>query len=168
MKVLIRNVDNVAVYAQSDLVLTAGGLIGDGWGDPKFNDLNARIEEADLPSPWVGGGYQYAGGVWSVFDQPLVDRATASQKPRLEDYDAALTAHLDSVAQSKRYADRISCSVRAGYPGPFQAEGIAFATWMDTCNQIGYQMLADFQAGNIPQPSVEDVIAALPPMVWPT
>lgn len=87
--------------------------------------------------------------------------------PTLEDYDAALTAHLDSVAQSKRYADRISCSVRAGYPGPFQSEGIAFATWMDTCNQIGYQILADFQAGNIPQPSVEDVIAALPQMVWP-
>ena len=47
--------------------------------------------------------------------------------PTLEDYDAALTAHLDAVAQTKRYADRISCSVRAGYPGPFQAEGVVFA-----------------------------------------
>lgn len=168
MKVLIRNVDNVAVYAQSDLVLTAGGLIGDGWGDPKFNDLNARIEEADLPSPWVGGGYQYAGGVWSVFDQPLVDRATASQKPRLEDYDAALTAHLDAVAKARNWQDRISLMARAGFPGPWQAEAIAFGQWADGCNVIGYQILADYQAGNIPQPSVEDVIAALPPMVWPT
>lgn len=168
MKVLIRNVDNVVIYAQPDLNLTDEGLFGDGWRDPKFSTLNARIEDADLPDNWHGGVFSYSGGEWSVFDQNQLDKIEQSKMPKLEDYDAALTAHLDSVAQSKRYADRISCSVRAGYPGPFQAEGIAFATWMDTCNQIGYSILADFQSGNIPQPTVQEVIDALPPMVWPT
>ena len=86
----------------------------------------------------------------------------------LADYDAALTAHLDAVAQSRNYADRISCAVRAGYPGPFHAEGVAFATWMDTCNATGYQMLADFHAGLIPQLTLAELIAALPEMTWPS
>lgn len=87
--------------------------------------------------------------------------------PTLEDYDSALTAHLDAEAQTHRYEDRISCSVRAGYVGPFQAEGIAFAQWMDACNATGYSMLAEFQQGLIPQPTIAEMLAALPVMVWP-
>ena len=87
--------------------------------------------------------------------------------PTLEDYDAALTAHLNAEAQTHRYEDRISCSVRAGYVGPFQAEGIAFAQWMDACNAMGYSMLAEFQQGLIPQPTISEMLAALPAMVWP-
>lgn len=120
-----------------------------------------RCDGADFPFSVVGTGV-ISDAEQGDFPPP------PPAMPTLEEYDAALTAHLDSVAQSRRYADRISCAVRAGYPGPFQAEGVAFATWMDNCNAIGYQMLADFQSGLIQQPTVEEVIAALPPMVWPT
>ena len=85
----------------------------------------------------------------------------------LATYVNALTAHLDTVAQSHNYDNRITCSVRAAYPGPYQAEGIAFGTWMDTVNQLGYQMVADYQAGLIPLPTIEEMIASLPVMVWP-
>jgi hypothetical protein len=88
--------------------------------------------------------------------------------PTLEDYDRALTAHLDAVAQSRRWQDRIRLMARAGFPGPWQADAIAFGQWADTCNSIGYAILADFQAGTIPQPAIAEVIAALPEMVWPT
>lgn len=87
--------------------------------------------------------------------------------PTLGDFDAALTNHLDATAQSRHYDNRINCALRAGYPGPYQAEGIAFAQWMDACNVVGYTMLADFQAGLIPQPTIIEMIAALPVMVWP-
>ena len=36
------------------------------------------------------------------------------------------------------------------------------------CNAIGYQILADFQNGLIPQPTIDEMLAALPPMVWPS
>ena len=107
----------------------------------------------------VQTGWSYADGVFSAPPVP---------PPSLADYDAALTAHLDAEARTRNYADRISCAVRAGYPGPFHDEGVAFAAWMDTCNATGYQLLAQFQQGLIPQPSIEDVIAALPEMVWPS
>lgn len=82
-------------------------------------------------------------------------------------YDAALTAHIDSVARSKGYEDRISCAVRAAFPGPWQQEGIAFGQWMDQCNEIGYQIVAGVQTGQIELPSLEEFIAMLPPMQWP-
>lgn len=83
--------------------------------------------------------------------------------------DAALSSHLDATAQSRRYDNRITCALRAGYPGPFQAEGQAFAAWMDTCNAMGYQFLAEVQAGTRPLPATtQEFVNALPPMEWPT
>jgi len=83
-------------------------------------------------------------------------------------FDTALTAHLDATAQQRRYDNRITCMVRAGFPGPFQAEGVAFATWCDECNILAYQMLAAVQAGTEPMPeSPAAFIATLPVMVWP-
>lgn len=83
--------------------------------------------------------------------------------------DQALSNYLDQVAQQRRYDDRKSCALRAGYPGPFQAEGLAFATWMDTCNALAYQFLKEIQEGtrDLPQ-DPQALINALPPMVWPT
>lgn len=112
----------------------------------------------------VDAGTASIGDIW---DGQHFTPDPAEPTLTLADYDAALTAHLDAVAQTRRYADRISCSVRAGYVGPFQAEGIAFAQWMDRQNQIAYQMLEDFMTGLIPQPTVEEFIASLDVMVWP-
>jgi len=81
----------------------------------------------------------------------------------------AMTALFDTTAQAKSYDNRITCTMRAGYPGPFQAEGIAFATWMDTCNATAYVMLAEVQAGTMPMPATLDAaLSLLPPMIWPT
>lgn len=82
-------------------------------------------------------------------------------------YDDALSAHFDAVARQRNYSGRNTAALRAGYPGPFQAEGIAFAQWMDSCNLIGYQLLADVQAGTRALPTVEEFIASLPPISWP-
>lgn len=112
----------------------------------------------------VDAGTASIGDIW---DGQHFTPDPAEPTLTLADYDAALTAHLDAEAQTRRYADRVSCSVRAGYVGPFQAEGIAFAQWMDRQNQIAYQMLEDFMTGLIPQPTVEEFIASLDVMVWP-
>lgn len=88
--------------------------------------------------------------------------------PTLEDFDQALTAHLDAAAQQRRYTDRYTCALRAGYDGPFRAEGQAFASWMDTCNAFAYVLMADVQAGKQPMPaSPAAFVEQLPEMVWP-
>lgn len=92
----------------------------------------------------------------------------APPPPTVADFDAALTRHLDATARARRYDNRITCALRAGYPGPFQAEGQAFALWMDACNLAAYTLLAEVQAGARPLPeNTQALIEALPPMVWP-
>ena len=128
---------------------------------PAADPITQVVQEADPI---------FDGGVWK--QQWSVRDATPGEKVDQEArllarFDAVLTAHLDAVAQSRRYQDRVTCALRAGYPGPFHNEGVAFATWMDSCNAIGYQKVVDYKAGLIPLPSEQELIAALPPMVWP-
>lgn len=81
---------------------------------------------------------------------------------------AAMESLFDTTAQSRRYDNRITCALRAGYAGPFQAEGLAFASWMDSCNAAAYQMLAQVQAGTMVMPATTaTALALLPEMVWP-
>lgn len=71
MKVLIRNVDHVVMYAGDDLTLTATDLQGDGWRDPHYSTANATIVQATPPALWAGALWTYTGGVWAVFDVAL-------------------------------------------------------------------------------------------------
>ena len=80
---------------------------------------------------------------------------------------AAINAHLDAVAGERRYDNRFTCSLRAGYEGPFQAEGQAFSAWMDACNFTAYTIMAECKAGTRPVPTEAELIAAMPAMVWP-
>lgn len=86
----------------------------------------------------------------------------------IQKFDTWLTRHLDKVANQKRYDGRVTCALRAGYPGPFQAEGIAFALWMDTCNYQAYQLMSAVLAGTKELPSSEEAfLSEFPQMVWP-
>lgn len=80
----------------------------------------------------------------------------------------AMEALFDATAKANHYDNRFTCALRAGYPGPFQAEGKAFGEWMDGCNALAYQMLAQVQAGTRQMPATkEEALALLPAMVWP-
>ncbi len=107
-------------------------------------------------------GDNYANG---VFTPP----APVVHIPTVDDFTTALTNHLDATAQQRRYDNRITCMVRAGFPGPFQAEAIAFATWADTCNALAYTLLEEVQDGTRQMPeTTQALIDVMPAMVWPT
>ena len=93
----------------------------------------------------------------------LIDPPALTQAQVIRQYEMALDAHLDAVAQSHRYDNRFTFAMRAGYPGPWQADGIAFGTWMDTCNEQAFTLLQNVLAGTAELPTIEDFIAALPP-----
>lgn len=84
----------------------------------------------------------------------------------ISDYTTALEQYCDNVAQSRKYDNRFTCSLRAGYPGPFQEEGRTFAVWMDTCNAAAYQILHEVSTGEREVPSKEELISLLPPIQW--
>lgn len=118
-----------------------------------------------LPGRWVCDGIEY--------QQSVVGAATigtwvspAPPLPVVADYIDAMTAKFDAVAQAKHYDNRITCTLRAGYTGPFQSEGQQFGAWMDACNMAGYQLLAQVQAGTVPQPTLAAFMAMLPTPPW--
>lgn len=107
----------------------------------------------------VQQGWTESDGIYSAPLQPA---------PTVDDFTNALTAHLDATAQQRRYDNRITCMVRAGFAGPFQAEGLAFAEWADTCNATAYALLAEVQASTRPMPeTTQALIDVMPAMVWP-
>jgi len=118
---------------------------------------------------YVDDRWQYKWRIDDLHAEQVAANQATAYAAKLASFDQALTAHLDSVAQQRRYDNRITCMVRAGFQGPFQTEGIAFAAWCDSINVMAYQMLAAVQAGTEPMPeSPEAFISTLPAMVWPT
>lgn len=113
-------------------------------------DTHYRTERDDAP--------------YVVFTKKSDDQIMAFM---LQKYMTTLEAYYDAKAQERRYDNRYTCSLRAGYASPFQAEGLAFAVWMDTCNAQCYALLLEVQAGTVPMPTIEDVIAGLPELTWP-
>lgn len=82
------------------------------------------------------------------------------------EYMLYLEDYYDSVAQSKRYDNRFSFAIRAGYPSPFQQEAQTFASWMDNCNHQAYQILQAVLQGLRDIPSKEELLQELPQIVW--
>jgi hypothetical protein len=83
------------------------------------------------------------------------------------DFEAALDNHINQVAKAKGYDNRISCALRAGYDSPWKAEGDAFAKWMDACYTAAYQIMTDVADGKRQIPTINEMLAEMPVMVWP-
>lgn len=82
-------------------------------------------------------------------------------------YEAALDEHLDTVARQYRYRDREMFALRSGYPGPYQVEGAAFGTWMDTCNKQAYDLMASVVKGEAELPSISEFIDGFAKFIKP-
>lgn len=106
-----------------------------------------------------------------MIDWSKVETAESKQAKALlaleESLVDVLNAHLNAVAGERRYDNRFTCSLRAGFAGPFQAEGVAFAAWMDQCNLVGYTIMAEVKAGQRAAPTPAELIAAMPIIEWP-
>lgn len=80
----------------------------------------------------------------------------------------AVDVHLNAAARAKGYDSIVTAALRAGYPGPFHDEGVAFATWMDATYAQCYALLAQWQAGELEEPTAADLIALLPTLELPS
>lgn len=79
----------------------------------------------------------------------------------------AITKHMDEVAQAKRYDNRDSCRLYAGYVNPFQAEAIAYGQWVAACWVASNLAQAQIIAGTRTIPTPAEAVAELPLMEWP-
>lgn len=123
----------------------SGGFIPKVDGNPDFEAFKE----------WLA-----AGGVPDMPPPPTIEQRAAALLQAVEQ-------RLNAAARAKGYDDIRSAALRAGYPGPFHAEGVAFATWMDGCYADCYQLLAQVKAGEIPEPTESELLAMLPVLELP-
>lgn len=76
-KILIRNSDNVVIYAEDNLKLNPAQLLGNKWRDPNFTTKNSTLVDADLPEFWRSGKWAYINRTWTVID-PVEQAAYAA------------------------------------------------------------------------------------------
>lgn len=81
---------------------------------------------------------------------------------------AMVQSKLDEFARSRGYDDVLSaCTYAASAVPKFKAEGAYAVQARDAHWGTCYQILADVQAGRRALPTVQQVLAELPPLVWP-
>lgn len=84
------------------------------------------------------------------------------------DCKAALEKHINDVAAERTYSSGVSCaSYKDSTNAQWAAEATAFIAWRDACYVYAYDYLARAQGGDVTNPSVDDFMMGIPPMVWP-
>lgn len=108
------------------------------------------------------------GDFWDgqIFTRPTPPTPTADQI--IAALTAAVQAHLDATARTRNYDGILSlCSYAASTSPKFGPEGLAGVAWRDAVWEACYAILADVQAGSRAVPTANELLAALPVMVWP-
>lgn len=124
----------------------------------------------ELPKPDFEPDLQRVDETVQIFDNRVEVGWTVVALPAEQieaNLDRALMQHLHARAAERRYDSIHTATLRAGYPGPFQAQGVAYATWMDSCNAAAYQIMAEVKAGQRAIPTAAELLAEMPELVLP-
>lgn len=123
-----------------------------------YTQVVVEGEPVNVDGSWVQ--------VWVVRDATAAEASAALSRIQ-SDYEAAIQGHLDATAQQRGYDSMLSaCSYAAGSHPKFSVEGRDCIAWRSAVWEAAFKIMADVQAKNRPLPTIEEVIAELPPMVW--
>ena len=136
---------------------------------PKMENPQARDDYS--PSVFEKGTPQAEG--WLTYEEwdtqyPL----PVPLAPTLEElqtiFTAAIQDHLDSFARTRNYDGIMSAASYATSTVPkFRTEGQYAVEARDATWAKGYEILDAVLSGQRPMPTIEKVIAELPPLAWP-
>jgi hypothetical protein len=125
-----------------------------------------EVESLDFMPGLVAATEGAIGDLWDgqVFTKPGPDQ----EQVRI-DTTNAIQNLLDSTALAHGYDDLRSTISYVGSSVPkWNAEGVRAKAWRDECWTKAYEIQEAVKAGTIPLPSVEEVLAQMPPANWPT
>ena len=112
------------------------------------NNNTAHIEKID--------------GVYTIVENPK-----PTQEEIIKSYEYAVQNHLDKTAQSKGYDNTYTClSYLNSTDEKWKTESTIFNSWRDSVWQKCHEILNAFIAGELEQPTIEEVIEALPKIEW--
>jgi hypothetical protein len=106
-----------------------------------------------------------------TWDGETVTRVFTTQPaplPGVVDYSRAVQDHIDTTAGERDYGSAVSAaSYATSKNAKWSGEAEAFIDWRDAVWVYVYTQLALVQSGDRTQPSVAELVAELPAIVWP-
>ena len=129
--------------------------------------INAiEVEPGNIPD-WAAGWPELTGGAgigWTWDGTVFAEQEPPP--PSVEDYRAAVQAHVDAVAVSHLYDSGVSLASYVGSTNPaWAAEAAAFVAWRDAVWSFVYALWADPPTGG--DTSIAALIGSLPEITWP-
>lgn len=119
-------------------------------------DTGVQLDEAD-------GKWKQTFAVVDITDAAVIASIDKEKEKKIIDvFVGAVQSMLNATAMKKGYDSIRSAALRAGYPGPFHAEGVEYAVWMDECWAECYRLMAEVKAGTRAVPTVEELLAEMP------
>lgn len=140
------------------------------------------MKEFEIGQKFIGE-YPPEAAVWCNANNAHIDETTkdgaaertfeivANEPLTMEEqkkvYKNAVQAHLDATAQTRGYDNTYTClSYLNSTDDIWKRESNAFNAWRDSVWRKAHEILNAFMAGEIEQPTAEEVIAQFPPIDW--
>ena len=150
IKVIKRWTDNVVLFVGNDLVLNEIGCSGVGWSFRNIDPNELVLDEAaEIPEGFVGGGWAYANGVWtinSIGEQALLPAKRAAKIAELESarlaFDYSVIAHAGQTWKADSDARALLAQVLAVGSVPHNAYWRDAAGAKHAMTYAGLQALA--------------------------
>lgn len=102
-------------------------------------------------------------------DEDLIILRAPTRDQVLAAYASAVHEHLNATVRPYSYDSILSaCTYATSSVPKFQAEALACIAWRDAVWSSCYATIASVDAGEIPPPSIPELLASLPTLVWPT
>lgn len=129
---------------------------------PEYDKLNYKLTEG-LPTIVDGVWYQTWNTVECTSEEVLENINTTKQNLQ-----AAVQDRLDSFARTRNYDSILSCCTYATSTNPkFQQEAQYCVQARDSHWNACYTILQQFEAGQRPIPTVEQLLSEMPILQWP-
>ncbi len=116
-------------------------------------------------------------GIYSNFQADIAEEEVEDNDPdvvaflnpvSVAQYENAIQNLVDSTARERQFRDGVTLASYIGSTKPkWAAEAQAFVAWRDNVWFYAYGELAKVQAGQRPQPTVEQFLGEIAPIAWP-
>ena len=118
----------------------------------------------------TGSGVDWSRG-WNTRDftaEEIAANAANAEAAAVKLYGDAVQAHMDAECVEHTYDGILSlCTYATSAVPKFSTEAQAGINWRDACWAYTYLQLDEVKAGNRTAPTVDELLAELPAMVWP-
>lgn len=129
------------------------------------------IGDYRLVERWIDGDKSKAflvSGETKAFDGEKIVLTWQYRLPNEQEYAEAIQKHIDTTAQSKDYENGVSLvSYNDSTNTKWASEAQTFIVWRDSVWAYAYNLMEQVKQGLAVQPTIEQLIAQLPQIVWP-